>query len=68
MRILVYFTRLYPGQSLLVLVCLLLSGVLEGLGWSAVLPMADVIAEGSIEKTEGFSRQAAEWLRSAGAA
>jgi ATP-binding cassette subfamily C protein len=66
MRILVYFTRLYPWQSLLVLVCLLLSGVLEGLGWSAVLPMADVIAEGSIEKTEGFSRQAAEWLRSAG--
>jgi len=66
MRILVYFTRLYPWQSLVVLVCLLLSGALEGLGWSVVLPMADVIAEGSIENTEGFSRQAAEWLQYAG--
>ena len=66
MRILVYFTRLYPWQSLLVLVCLLLSGVLEGLGWSAVMPLADVIAEGSIEKTDGFSRKVAEWLQLAG--
>ena len=66
MRILLYFTRLYPWQSLVVLVCLLLSGALEGLGWSVVLPMADVIAEGSIEQTEGFSRRAAEWLRYAG--
>jgi ATP-binding cassette subfamily C protein len=66
MRILAYFTRLYPWQSLIVLVCLLLSGALEGLGWGAFLPLADVIAEGSTEKSEGFSRQAMEWLESAG--
>jgi ATP-binding cassette subfamily C protein len=66
MRILVYFTRLYPWQTALVFACLLLSGALEGLGWSTVLPMANVIAEGSVEHTEGFSRSAAEWLQAAG--
>ena len=38
----------------------------EGLGWSAVVPLADVVTEGSAEKTEGFSRKAAEWLERLG--
>ena len=66
MRILAYFTRLYPWQNLVVLLCLLLSGALEGLGLGVVLPMADVIAGGSVEETQGFSRQALEWLQYAG--
>jgi ATP-binding cassette subfamily C protein len=39
MRILIIFARRYPWQSLLMIVALLLSGVVEGLGLAALLPL-----------------------------
>ncbi|MDJ0851522.1 MAG: ABC transporter ATP-binding protein [Myxococcota bacterium] len=64
MRIFSYFTRLYPWQSVIVLACLLVTGVLEGLGWSALLPMIEVIARGGegAEETSGFTGRVMEIL------
>jgi ATP-binding cassette subfamily C protein len=42
LRVLVYFTRTYPWQSLVVLGCLLLAAVLDGFGLSAVLPVLNL--------------------------
>jgi ATP-binding cassette subfamily C protein len=39
MRVFLYFARAYPWQSLIVLVCLLLTAVMETLGLGAVLPV-----------------------------
>jgi ATP-binding cassette subfamily C protein len=68
MRTFRFFARLYPWQSLVVMLCLLLSGTLEGLGWSAILPLAEVIASGGAEtaQTSGFTRRVIELLREAG--
>jgi ATP-binding cassette subfamily C protein len=38
-RVLVYFARRYPGRNLAVLMCLLLGGLMEGLGVSTLLPL-----------------------------
>jgi ATP-binding cassette subfamily C protein len=39
MRVLQYFARAYPWQSLVVLLCLLLAVLVEGIGLSSVLPL-----------------------------
>jgi ATP-binding cassette subfamily C protein len=39
MRLLRYFSQHYPGRSLAVLACLLLAGVMEGIGLSTLLPL-----------------------------
>ncbi len=64
MRILSYFSRLYPWQSVTVFACLLVAGLFEGLGWSALLPMIEVIARGGAgaRETSGFTREVVEVL------
>jgi ATP-binding cassette subfamily C protein len=42
MRVFLYFARAYPWQSLLVLLCLLLTAAVETLGLGAVLPVLNV--------------------------
>ncbi|MGH0032664.1 MAG: ABC transporter ATP-binding protein [Myxococcota bacterium] len=46
MRVLRYFAARYPGRSLGVLLCLLLAGVMEGLGLTTLLPLLS-LATGS---------------------
>jgi ATP-binding cassette subfamily C protein len=56
----VWFVRAYPWQSLVVLLCLLLAAVAEGIGVSALLPVLSV-ASGSAAPApgyEGFVRDA----------
>ncbi len=42
MRLFRYFASRYPTQSLLVLVCVLIAGALEGVGLSAVVPAVEI--------------------------
>lgn len=42
-----YFTRAYPRRSLLMVLCLLFAGLLEGISIAAILPLLDVLMEGS---------------------
>jgi ATP-binding cassette subfamily C protein len=44
MRLVLVFARAYPGRTALMLVCMLLAGVAEGIGISAVLPLIGVAA------------------------
>ena len=46
MKILVFFTRVYPWHSATVFACMLAAGVLGGLGWSTVLPVLGVAING----------------------
>jgi ATP-binding cassette subfamily C protein len=46
METLRYFTRAYPWQSVTVLGCLLVAGVMEGLGISAVVPLLSLVLRG----------------------
>jgi ATP-binding cassette, subfamily C, bacterial len=43
MRLLITFARIYPIHSLIVLFALLLAGIAEGLGISALLPLFSII-------------------------
>ena len=45
MKTLRYFADNYRAQSLLVLLSLLLAGVLEGVGLSALLPILSLVAQ-----------------------
>jgi ATP-binding cassette subfamily C protein len=56
METLRYFTRAYPWQSVTVLGCLLVAGLLEGLGLSAVIPLLSFVlrGEGEPAPTTGF--------------
>jgi ATP-binding cassette subfamily C protein len=45
MRLLITFARIYPSQSAVVLLALLLAGIAEGLGISALLPLFAAIAD-----------------------
>ncbi len=47
MRILRYFASRYRAQSLLVMFCILLGGVLDGVGISALLPVLSIVMRGS---------------------
>jgi ATP-binding cassette subfamily C protein len=57
METLRYFTRAYPWQSVTVLCCLLVAGLMEGLGLSAVVPMLTFVlrGEGEPAPTGGFN-------------
>jgi ATP-binding cassette subfamily C protein len=57
METLRYFTRAYPWQSVTVLGCLLVAGLMEGLGLSAVVPMLSFVlrGEGEPAPTGGFN-------------
>jgi ATP-binding cassette subfamily C protein len=46
METLRYFTRAYPWQSVTVLGCLLVAGLMEGLGLSAVVPLLTLVLRG----------------------
>jgi len=64
MRLLITFARAYPLQSAIVLFCLLLAGVMEGVGLSALLPFLS-IAVGSragVEQGGNASSSEAERL------
>ena len=55
MKILVFFTRAYPWQSATVFACMLVAGVLGGLGWSTVLPVLGVAINGpDVGAVSGF--------------
>jgi ATP-binding cassette subfamily C protein len=47
MKLLLVFSRAYPGRTLLMLACLLLAAVAEGLGLSTVLPLLGIVADRS---------------------
>jgi ATP-binding cassette, subfamily C, bacterial len=46
-----YLVRSYPGRSLAVSACILVSGLLEGLGISTILPLINLVIRGSLEST-----------------
>ena len=46
MRVLIYFTRAYPWQGLIVLLCLLLAALVEGIGLTAALPVLSLAISG----------------------
>lgn len=46
MKLLVFFTRAYPWQSATVFACMLVAGVVGGLGWSTALPALGVAING----------------------
>jgi ATP-binding cassette subfamily C protein len=48
MRILLHFARAYPWQSLIVLLCLILAALLEGIGLSTVVPLMAVLTQGGV--------------------
>src|SRR5512139_1372955 len=47
MRILIIFARAYPWQSLIMILAVLLSGVVEGVGLTALLPLL-ALASGEV--------------------
>ncbi len=49
MHLLLYFSRAYPRRTLVMLVCLLLSALAEGLGLSSLLPLLSLAAKASGE-------------------
>jgi ATP-binding cassette subfamily C protein len=68
MRVFLYFAREYPWQSLLVLVCLILAGLLDGLGLTAILPVLGVAFQGGEDAgpPEGFEARVLEALDALG--
>jgi ATP-binding cassette subfamily C protein len=56
METLRYFTRAYPWQSVVVLGCLLVAGLLDGLGLSAIVPLLGFVLRGpdAAAPTSGF--------------
>lgn len=49
MHLLIYFSRAYPRRTLVMLVCLLLSTLAEGLGLSSLLPLLNLAAQANGE-------------------
>ncbi len=68
MRVFRYFIRAYPGESLIVLLCLLAAGLFEGIGLSTMLPLLSIATEseaGASETASGYEatvRSALAWL------
>ena len=66
MRVFHHFARAYPWQSLVVLLCLLLAALAEGIGLSTVLPLLSIATD-----SQGAAAAAAEpsayeqWVRAA---
>jgi ATP-binding cassette subfamily C protein len=50
-----YFTSRYRAQSLLVLFCIVLSGLLDGVGTSAMLPVLSIATRGSSDGADSGS-------------
>ena len=48
MKLMLVFVRRYPGQSLFLVLALLLAGVAEGIGFSALLPLLNLALEGAV--------------------
>jgi ATP-binding cassette subfamily C protein len=61
MKVLGYFIRAYPGQSGIVILCMLLAGLLGGMGWSVLLPVLGV-ATGTGAEPDGFEAQVLSFL------
>lgn len=67
MKLLLMFTRAYPGRSAIMLGCLLLAAVAEGLGLSTVLPLLGIVADKSPASSHNeISRIVASVLQRAG--
>ena len=73
MGLMLNFFRAYPWQTSLMLVALILSGMAEGIGLSAMLPLlnialgeeaANLIPGGSSGSTTGFEASVLEFLQS----
>ena len=47
MKLMLVFVRRYPGQSLFLVVALLLAGLADGVGLSALLPLLNIALEGA---------------------
>jgi ATP-binding cassette subfamily C protein len=58
MRLIREFVRRYPGQSVVLVVALLLAGVADGIGLSALLPLLNITLESSagVEQDSALSR------------
>ncbi len=52
MRVLFYFGSRYPIQSVVVLLCLLVAGALEGIGLSALIPVLTLVTESGSDSSE----------------
>jgi hypothetical protein len=62
MRVLLYFARAYPWQSLIVLLCLLLTSVVETLGLGTWLPVLNVaVRSGEATAALDPENEAAVW-------
>ncbi len=57
-----YLLRHYPGRSLAVSVCFLLSGLWEGIGVGAVLPLLNLIILGNLDAAGALGKAAAGLL------
>jgi ATP-binding cassette subfamily C protein len=51
MRLLIVFARAYPGRSAIMLVCLLLAAVAEGIGFSSLLPLLGMVGKAADAST-----------------
>jgi ATP-binding cassette subfamily C protein len=51
-RILLYFGSRYRTPSIVVLLCLLLASALEGVGWSALIPVLTLVTESDSDSSE----------------
>jgi len=47
MHLMLSFFRAYPGQTVIMLIALLLAGVAEGIGLSALLPLLNIASQGA---------------------
>ncbi len=66
MRVFRYFARAYPWQMTLVFVCLLLGGLLDGIGISAFLPVLSVALSADGSEPSGFEAVVLEQLNAFG--
>ena len=55
MRLIILFARKYPWQSAIMLLALLLAGIAEGFGLSALLPLISTVTSGQIGAGKGGS-------------
>jgi ATP-binding cassette subfamily C protein len=71
MRLMLTFFRAYPGQTVIMLIALLLAGVAEGMGLSALLPLLNIAVKSSAgagqhEPQNEFERVVVEALHNIG--
>ena len=56
MQLMLSFFRAYPGQTVIMLVALLLAGVAEGIGLSALLPLVNIAIQGDTGSAQATSQ------------